>query len=153
MSNLTKYEMQETGVLHLRDAGDELMYADAENGEPDPAKPMRIHLYGPGSKQYAKALAARENRWIDKLKRKGKVAQSAEEKTREQAEFLAACTQSFENIESGSGATGEALFVEVYTNLKLSFIATQVGVWLNETANFTKGSTTTSASTSDNTPG
>jgi hypothetical protein len=153
MSNLKRFEMEETGVLHLRDAGDELMYAEGEDGAPDLAKPMRIYLYGPGSKQYAKALAARDNRWIERMKRRGKVAQSAEEKVRDQAELLTACTQSFENLDTGSGATGEALYLEVYTSLKLSFISTQANAFLNETANFTKGSTSTSASTSGPSPG
>ncbi len=134
MAALTKYEMAETGVLHLRDAADNLMYADGADGQPDLTKPMRAHLYGPGSKQYAKAQNARQNHNVDLLKRKGKTKESAEEALGEQAEFLAACTQSLENID-------DAPF-DVYSNIKLSFIATQVGVWLNETGNFTKGSQT-----------
>ena len=142
MSNLKKYEMAETAVLHLRDAGDNLMYADGADGQPDLTKPMRVHVYGPGSKQYARAQNERQNHQVDLLKRKGKTRESADEAAAEQAAFLAACTQSFDNIESESGAAGEALFLEIYGNLKLSFIATQVGIYLNETANFKPASPT-----------
>ncbi len=131
MYSLSKYEMSETGVLHLRDAADNLMYADGADGKPDPTKPMRAHLYGPGSKQYAKAQNARQNHYVDLLKNKGKTKESAEDAMRSQAEFLAACTQSLENIDEAP--------IDVYTNVKLSFIPTQIGVWLNETANFTNG--------------
>ena len=52
MSTLKQFEMQEVGILHLRDAEDALMYAAGPDGEPDPAKPIRAHVYGPGSKDY-----------------------------------------------------------------------------------------------------
>ena len=153
MSSLKKYRMAETGVLHLRDASDELMYADGADGKPDPTKPMRVHLYGPGSKQYARALNERQNHNVDLLKRKGRTKESAEEAVRINAEFLCGCTQSFENIESDSGATGETLWMETYRDQGLSFIRDQVAAFLNETANFSKPSTTSSVSTSDKAPG
>lgn len=134
MSSLTKYEMAETSVLHLRDAGDALMYADGENGDPDLKRPMRVHLYGPGSKQYARAQAAQQNRWIERLKRKGKIDETAEEKMREEAAFLSQVTHSFENIEDAPE--------DVYTNQLLSFIPKQVRAFVDETSNFSKASTT-----------
>jgi len=133
--------MAETGVLHLKDAEDALMYADGADGKPDLAQPMRIHLYGPGSKQYARALNERQNHNVDLLKRKGKTKESAEEAARTNAEFLAGCTQSFENIESDSGTSGEALWMETYTDQGLSFIRDQVAAFLNETSNFSRPST------------
>jgi hypothetical protein len=134
MSSLVKYQMVEASVLHLRDAGDALMYADGENGESDLNKPIRVHLFGPGSKQYAKAQAAQQNRWIERLKRKGKVDETAEEKMREEAEFLAQVTHSFENIDDAP--------LDVYTDRLLSFIPKQVRAFVDETSNFTKASTT-----------
>jgi hypothetical protein len=105
-------------------------------------KPMTITLYGPGSKQYNRAQAANQNRMIDKLKRKGKSEQSAEEKAREQADFLAGCTKEFStNIQYGdSGLVGEALHKAVYSDSTIGFIAEQVGKHLSEWSNFTKGS-------------
>ena len=140
MSSLKKYELEEAAVLHLKDGADELMYADGADGQPDTSKPMRVHLYGPGTQQYARAQNARQNHQVDLLKRKGKTRETAEEAALEQAEFLAACTKSMENMETESGNAGRDLFVEVYANRRLYFIATQVGLFLNDTANFTQGS-------------
>ncbi|MCR4332819.1 MAG: hypothetical protein NUV34_09000, partial [Sulfuricaulis sp.] len=125
MSNLRKHEMQDTSVLHLRDAEDELMYADGPDGEPDHAKPMKITLYGPGSIPFQKSEAERNNRLGERYRRKGKLKLSAGEALRERAEFVAGVTHSVENIDSDTGATGEALHMEVYSNPKLSFIAEQ----------------------------
>lgn len=129
MSSLKRFEMAETGVLHLRDAGNALMYADGENGEPDESKPMRVHLYGPGSKQYARAVNERANRQVDLLKSTGKTNESAEDATRLNAEFLTECTQSFENIDDKP--------MDVYANQKLSFIRDQIAAFVKETSNFT----------------
>lgn len=150
--SIKKYAVKETSALHLRDADDELMYKDGEDGKPDLNKPMRIHLYGPGSKQYAKASAKQQNRALDKLKKKGKADQSAEEKAQERAQFLADCTASFENIDYEQ-LQGEFLIKAVYSDLTLGFVPKQVEEYLGDWGNFTTGSTTKPASTSDNTPG
>ena len=142
MSTLKQYEMQEIGIVHLRDAEDALMYATGADGKPDLSKPIRVHVYGPGSKQYARAMSAKAARWLKHRERKGKTDQTAEEKALDQTEFLVACTKEIENAESDTGATGAEFFTEVYSNERLSFIATQVTTYMNETANFTSGSTT-----------
>jgi len=144
--DIRKFAVEETGVLELRDAADEPMVGDD-------GKPMTITLYGPGSKPYAKAQAAQQNRMIDKLKRKGKSDQTADEKARETAEFLAGCTKEFSpNIEI-DGLTGEALFKAVYSDTSIGFVAEQVGRYLGEWGNFSKPSSATSASTSVKAPG
>jgi hypothetical protein len=102
---------------------------------------MTVTVYGPGSKSYARAQAANQNRMIDKLKRKGKSEQSAEEKAREQAEFLAGCTKEFSaNIEYDA-LKGEALHKAVYADITIGFIAEQVGKHLAEWSNFTRAPT------------
>jgi hypothetical protein len=136
--DIRTFAVEETSVLALLGADDAPLVG--EDG-----KPMTVTLYGPGSKPYSKAQAAQQNRMIDKLKRKGKSDQSAEEKAREQAEFLAGCTKEFSsNIEypNGNGAslTGEALHKAVYADTSIGFIAEQVGKHLGEWGNFTKGS-------------
>lgn len=138
--NLSKYEMDESGVLHLKDAADELMYADGEDGKPDQSKPMRIHLWGPGSKQYARASNARANHHIDLLKAKGKVKESADEAAKSNAQFLAGCTKGFENIEGEPGQSVEDIAIAIYSNQRLSFIRDQVAVFIGETQNFTRSS-------------
>jgi hypothetical protein len=132
MSSLTKYRMVETGVLHLRDAADEPMYADGADGKPDLTKPMRWHGYGPGSKQFADAMNAKQNHYVDLLKRKGKTKESAADASRSNAEFLAACTERLENIDE--------VPIDVFMDQRLSFIRDQIAVFQNETSNFTNGS-------------
>lgn len=137
--NLKKFEMEETGVLHLRDAGDQLMYAETD-GQPDESKPIRVHVYGPGSKQYAKAFNENANRQVDLMKAKGKTKETVEEATAANARFLTGCTKGWENVEGESGATGDELSMEIYTNVRLRFIRDQVAAFVAETGNFTQGS-------------
>lgn len=136
--DIRKFGVEETSVVALLGPDDVPMLG--EDG-----KPMTVTVYGPGSKQYARAQAAQQNRMIDKLKRKGKSDQSAEDKAREQAEFLAGCTKEFSpNIEypngDGKSLTGEALHKAVYADNSIGFVAEQVGKHLGEWNNFTKGS-------------
>jgi hypothetical protein len=131
--DILKFAVEETSVLELRGADDAPLRGDD-------GAPMTVTVYGPGSKPYARAQAARQNRMVDRLKRKGKADQSAEEKAREQAEFLAGCTKEFSaNIEYG-GLSGEALHKAVYADARIGFIAEQVGAHLSEWGNFSKGS-------------
>lgn len=153
MSSLKKHELVDVSVLHLRDAEDELMYADGADGQPDPEKPQRIQLYGPGTKQFARATAERNNRMLERAQRKGKLKMTAEEAIQDRADFVAAVTKSMENIDSDHGHTGADLHMEVYLNPKLGYIAEQAETWARNTANFKPPSTTSSASTSDIQPG
>lgn len=152
MSDIRKFAVAPTSRLHFRSADDELMYAEGPEGNPDLSKPIAANLYGPGSKQFARAQAQKQNRLIDKLKKKGKTDESAEEKREEDAEFLAACTESFENVEY-DGLTGKALFKAVYTDIEIGFMAEQAGKHIQDWANFSKPSTTTLPSTSAKGPG
>ena len=123
-----------TGRLHLRDAADEPMFT------PD-GKEVAVNVYGPGSKQYAKAQAAQQNRMIDKMKRKGKTEQTAEQKAAEQAEFLRDCTDSFENMTYGD-LTGPAMAHAVYSDPLIGFIADQVAKYISDWSNFSQPSAT-----------
>ncbi len=140
MNSLKKFALAETSVLHLRDGNEELMYADGADGKPDESKPMRVYLFGPGSKQFAKAKAAAGNRAIDRLKKRGKSDQTAEDNAKETADFLTSCTQSMENIDYEE-LTGAEMFKAIYLELDLCFIPMQIDKYLSDTANFTKGST------------
>lgn len=141
MSSLKRYELEEAArPLHLKDGNDELMYADGEDGKPDESKPMRVHLYGPGSKQYERALNAKQNHQLDLMKAKGKAKETEAEAAQSNAEFLADCTHSWENVESENGHAGRDLSMEIYLNRKLRFVRDQVATFVNETANFTKPS-------------
>ena len=130
--DIRKFSVEETTVVHLRDASDALMYADDEQ-----TLPVRVELYGPGSKPYAKAQATQNTRMLDRLKRKGKVEQSADEMAEERVAFLVACTKGFENIEYDQ-LQGEALYKAVYGDRTLGFIPDQLNKHLGDWGNFTK---------------
>lgn len=123
-----------TGRLHLRDASDEPMFT------PD-GEEVAVNVYGPGSKQYAKAQASQQNRMIDKMKRKGKTEQTAEQKAAEQAEFLRDCTESFENMTYGD-LTGPAMSYAVYADQSVGFISDQVAKYIGDWSNFSQPSAT-----------
>lgn len=129
-----KLAVEETSVLHLRGADEELLY---EGG--DQKKPVTITLYSPGSKTYAKAQAARSNRLLDRIKKKGKSDLSADDTAQENATFLTACTHAMANVELDK-LEGDALFKAVYSDTSIGFIAEQAGKHVGEWANFTKGS-------------
>lgn len=131
--DIKKFAVSPTSRLELRDANDQIMVEDG--------KTVAVNLYGPGSKQHAKAQAAQSNRMIDKLKRKGLTSQTAEQQAAEKAEFLTDCTESFENLEY-EGLTGDALAKAVYSDITIGFIADQVAKHIGDWANFTKPSTT-----------
>ena len=143
MSSLTKQELVDVFALHLRDAEDELMYADGTDGAPDTSKPQRAHIYGPGTKQFARADTERNNKNMERLQRKGKIKKTTDETLKEKADFAIAVTKSLENIDSDNGKAGEDLFAEVYFNPKLSHITEQVELNARNTANFMPGSTKT----------
>jgi hypothetical protein len=142
MSNIRRFAIEPTGVIHLRDASEELMYADGPDGKPDRSKPMEVVVYSPGSKVYARANAKQNNRLIDRMKAKGKTKQSAQELAEEKAEFLTECTKEFRNIDyvtdEGIQLSGESLHRAVYEDLEIGFIADQVSKHLGEWGNFTK---------------
>jgi len=129
-----KLSVEETSVLHLRGADEELLY---EGG--DQKKPVTITLYSPGSKTYAKAQAARNNRMMDRIKKKGKSDLSAEDTAQENATFLAACTHTMTHVEMDK-LEGDALFQAVYSDTSIGFVGEQAGKHLGDWANFTKGS-------------
>jgi len=134
--DIKKFAVTPTSKLHLRDANDELMYADEAK-----THPITVNLYGPGSKQYARAQASQNNRILDKLKRKGKSDQTAEQRAAESAEFLSDCTESFENLQYDT-LSDRALAMAVYSDVSIGFIADQVAKHIGDWSNFTKPSLT-----------
>lgn len=141
MNNLKNFALIATVAHHLRDGNDEPMFAAGPDGKPDESKPMIAHMFGPGTKKFANAKAAQANRNMDRYKKKGKSDLSADDQTKDTAEFLAAVTDRFENIEV-DGLTDKALFTAVYSDLEVCFIPAQLDKLLSDTANFTKASPT-----------
>jgi hypothetical protein len=112
------------------------MYADSAQ-----SKPIAANLYGPASKEYAKAQALQSNRLMNRLKSKGKVEQSAEQKTQEDAEFLADITISFENLEPEKDVTTDrATILAQYLDAEIGFVRDQIAKHVNDWSNFAKPS-------------
>lgn len=127
---ITSLAATDTFTLELLNANDELLL-DADGN------PLSVTIYGPGSKVYAKAQAARSQRLMDRMAKRGKVKLSAEEHQRESAEFLAACTVSF-NGWAYQGKSDREAIEAAYNDPSIGFIAEQVNKAIGDWANFTK---------------
>ena len=125
-----KYAVSNTTMVMLTDAEDNPMLDDSGNQ-------AAVEIYGPGSAQYAKAVANRNNRTMDRLRKKGKADLTPEQQGSEQVEFLTTCTKAMHFIDI-DGAEGPALFREIYSDKSIGFISDQVNSWLGDWKNFTK---------------
>ena len=105
MFDITKLSANETSTVELVGGDDEPLYDDK-------GARLSITVYGPGTKVYQRAQARQQNLIMDKLKKRGRMDQSAEEKALEQAEFLASCTVSFNGFAypPAKGLEGAAYF-------------------------------------------
>lgn len=137
MFDITKKSVSEQGTVELTDADESPLLG--EDG-----KQLTITVYGPGSKEFEKAAAKRQNRLVDRLKRKGKSDMSAEEQRAEQAEFLSSVTASFNGFgyPPAGEQTGKPLFRALYMDPSLGFITDQVQRFVGDWGNFTAGSPT-----------
>lgn len=135
MFDITTLSAADTSIVELVGGDDAPLYDDK-------GKRLSITVYGPGSKVYQRAQARQQNQLMDKIKKRGKMDQSAEEKLAEQAEFLAACTVSFNHFTypPAEGLEGAALFRKAYEDPSIGFIAAQVAAHINDWANFTTSS-------------
>lgn len=126
--DLSKYELEETAVLTVQNArgDDDLIGADGVN-------PVRITLYGGGSRQMVKALHKAGQKAQLRLQQlvRGKVdKRAAEVADEEMVEKLVTCTKQIENFPVDPSA--------LYANTKLGYITKQVIKFLDDDANFAK---------------
>jgi len=136
--DITQARASETSTIKLRKGDDSpLMGKDGKTQ-------LSITVYGPGSREYNEATSRRQNRALDKLKRKGKMDQTADEKIAEEATFLTAITVSFNGFgyPPAGDLSGAALFKAVYSDPTLGFIKDQVAEFAGDWENFTGGSAT-----------
>ena len=135
MFDITKLAATETSIVELVGGDDAPLFDDK-------GKRLTITVYGPGTKVYQRAQQRQQNQLMDKIKKRGKMDQSAEEKLAEQAEFLAACKVSFNGFAypPADGLEGQELFRKAYADPSIGFIAVQVAAHINDWANFTKSS-------------
>ncbi len=129
--------VSDTAIIHVKDAAGEPLY--------DGEKPVRIHIYGPGSKAFAAVEARQSARAVKRMQdNDGRVTIAPhEERLAVTAEDLAAITARFEHLSYGdSGLEGDALHRAVYADPKLGFIARQVSKAVADWGNFKPGSAT-----------
>jgi hypothetical protein len=134
--NIKSLAASETDTFQLRNGDDELLWATDALGA---QVAVTVTVYGPGSKEYQKAQAKASNRAVERLRKRGKFEQTAEEKLREQAEHLADITAGFSHLELDD-LQGRDLALAIYRDPQLGFIAEQVNKHAGDWANFTKGS-------------
>ena len=127
----TPYELNDTAVLHVVDAGgmDPLVGPDGEE--------VTIEIYGPGSAQAVKMAhqSGRKAALRTAALIRGKVSQNAgSEADDERVDKLVAITAAVNHFPHQGGARG------MYANPKLCYIADQVDAFFNDKTNFSKGS-------------
>jgi hypothetical protein len=140
MFDITKTKVAETGRVMLTDAEEAPLFGDDK-------KQCAVVVYGPGSKEYAKAEARKNNKVMDRLKRKGKADASPEEQRAQQADFLADVTVAFEGFtypgpDPDKPLEGRELFRAVYMDRSIGFIADQVQAFVGDWGNFSGKSAT-----------
>lgn len=129
----TSLKVAAQSAIHIKNAAGEPLY--------DGDKPVRIIVHGPGSRVYGAIEARQTARAVKRMNdNDGKLtAATAEERRQELAEDLAEVTINFENLTHGD-LTGQQLFMAVYGDPELGFIAKQVNKHLSDWGNFKPGS-------------
>lgn len=116
---------------------------DPATGEPvigEGGQACSVTVYGPGTRQYAAAQSAANNKAIKRLRSKGKTDTTPEEDEAAKASFLSAITVSF-NAFSYKGMPDEReTFRALYADRSLGWITDQVNAGAGDWANFSKGS-------------
>lgn len=131
MFDISKLGVDPTAVIDL----------DGPDGEPlldDKDNRISITVYGPGAKQFVKAQGVR-NRAIMEFLKKGSKKMPDEAQRELDADFLAACTVSFNGF-NYQAFTGVEMFRAAYLDASIGFIAEQVNKAVGDWANFTKTS-------------
>lgn len=138
MFDITSQAVADTAPIHLKGPDGEHLF-DADQ------KPVRIVVYGPGSRQFAAIEAKQTARAVKRMQdNDGKVAVAPpEQRDAEQAEDLAAITVAFENFTypPAGDKQGQELFQALYADRRLGYITEQVLKALRNWGNFRAGST------------
>ncbi|MBY0455260.1 MAG: hypothetical protein K2Q11_10330 [Burkholderiaceae bacterium] len=135
--DLRSLSIAQTADMPVRDAAGEPQFA--ADGE----TPITITLHSPGSKPYQRAKHALEDRantrYLARAQGKTDGKQTAEEKLRERAEFLASCTVSINGASFGD-VSGYEGFKALYADITVGHIADDAEKFLAERANFKRAS-------------
>lgn len=134
--NIKTKAVAATSFLHLKDASDNLMWADENK-----TQAVGVTIYGPGSKEFQQATTKVNNRAVKRLQKRGNTDQTVDVKLKEQAEYLADITSGFQHLDY-EGKTGRDLALAVYGDPSIGFIGDQVAEHVKDWANFSQTSAT-----------
>jgi hypothetical protein len=156
MYNIKKLAIAASAVMLVRDAAGEVQVDESNlDAAGNPAE-LSITFHSPGTKKYQAAKHAADERHngrvFNRMQGRSDIKQSAEEKLRERATFLADITISFNNFGDDKGA-GRELFLRTYSDPELGHILDDGEKFTGDRGNFKKSSPTSSPSTSDTQPG
>ncbi len=128
--DITKTAVSETGTCELNGPDDEPLY--------DGKTRLAIEVFGPGSKQFAKAQTRRSNKAMERIRKKGKPDISADDSAEESAIYLATITKSINfDYPPAAGRDDFQKFKALYKDETLGFIRDQVAEFVGEWGNFT----------------
>lgn len=129
--DISNLAVKETATIDLESPDGDVLTNDA-------GETVSITVYGPGSKQFQKAQSVRNRAILEYVRKGGKKMRDHEQRELD-AEFLAACTASFNGFVY-KDLTGYEMFKAVYSDASIGFISEQVNKAIGDWANFTKGS-------------
>jgi hypothetical protein len=129
MFDISNLAVNSTAIIDLESPDGELL-TNAEGEQ------LSVTVYGPGSKQFQKASGVRNRAILDYVRKGGKKMKEDEQRELD-AEFLAACTVSFNNF-GYKELTGNEMFKAAYLDPSIGFIADQINKAIGDWANFTK---------------
>ena len=132
--DISKLAVSATSVIELEDPSGESLVDDS-------GKTISVTVYGPGSKQFQKASGVRNRAILDYVRKGGKKMKDDEQRELD-AEFLSACTVSFNGF-TYKDYTGFEMFKQSYLDPSIGFIAEQVNKAIGDWSNFTQGSSKT----------
>lgn len=128
MFDISSLAVNETTIIEL----------ESPSGDPltnDKGEALSVTVYGPGSKQFQKATSVRNRAILDYVKKGSKKMKDGEQRELD-AEFLAACTVSFNGF-GYKELTGVEMFKAAYLDTAIGFISEQVNKAIGDWANFT----------------
>lgn len=109
---------------------------DGEGGKKVAKRPMTVTVHGPGSRQFKAAQAVSQKAHAATFSR-GKSRETPEQKEAREANFLSACTVSFNGFTyNGGDPTDRETFRACYLDPKRGWLTEQINTELGDWANF-----------------
>jgi len=115
---------------------------DGAGGERTEQRALSVTVHGPGTKEFKAAQAESQKAFMATFHR-GKSKETPAQKEAREAEFLTACTVSFNNFTYGGGdARSNDTFRACYLDAEMGWITSQVNDGLGDWAGFMQAAPT-----------